>query len=93
MERYKTISDYMRDSRKPTKEGQFVSSASHIAMYIAAALLLTMLIWRSILFVRSALGDNPQGAFESRQIMDNFIKAVLIIRMCVFCNDNNDVFV
>lgn len=72
---------------------QFVSSASHIAMYIAAALLLTMLIWRSILFVRSALGDNPQGAFESRQIMDNFIKAVLIIRMCVFCNDNNDVFV
>lgn len=72
---------------------QFVSSASHIAMYIAAALLLTMLIWRSILFVRSALGDNPQGAFESRQIMDNFIRAVVIIRMCVFCNDNNDVFV
>ena len=70
----------------------FVSGASHIAMYIAAALLLTMLICRSILFVRSALGDNPQGAFESRQIMDNFIRAVFIIRMRIFCNDNNDVF-
>lgn len=70
----------------------FVASASHITMYIAAALLLTMLIWRSILFVRSALGDNPQGAYESRQIMDNFIKAIFIIRMRIFCNDINDVF-
>lgn len=71
---------------------QFISSASHIAMYIAAALLLSMLIWRSILFVRSALGDNPQGAFESRRIMDNFIKSVLIIRNSIFCDDNIDVF-
>ena len=61
-------------------------------MYIAAALLVSMLIWRSILFVRSALGDNPQGAFESRRIMDNFIKAVLIIRNSIFCDDNIDVF-
>ena len=61
----------------------FVSGTSHIVMYIAAALLLTMLIWRSILLVRSALGDNPQGAYESRQIMDNFIKSVLIIS-CVY---------
>ena len=71
---------------------QFVSGASHIVMYIAAALLVSMLIWRSILFVRSALGDNPQGAFESRRIMDNFIKAVLIIRNSIFCYDNIDVF-
>lgn len=70
-----------------------VSGASHIAMYIAAALLLIMLICRSILFVSSALGDNPHGAYESRQIMDNFIKAVVIIRMCIFCYDNNDVFI
>ncbi len=61
----------------------FVSGASHIVMYVAAALLLTMIIWRSILFVRSSLGDNPEGAYESRQVMDNFIRAVLLLG-CVY---------
>ena len=56
-----------------------VASASHIVMYIAAALLLTMIIWRSIRFVHSSLRDNPEGAYESRQVMDNFIKSVLLI--------------
>ncbi len=58
---------------------KIISAVSHIAMYIAAAMLLTMLIVRAILFIRSALGDNPQGAYESRKLMDNFIKAILII--------------
>ena len=61
----------------------FVSGASHIVMYVAAALLLTMIIWRSILFVRSSFADNPEGAYESRQVMDNFIRAVLLLG-CVY---------
>ncbi len=56
-----------------------VASISHTVMYISAVLLLTMLIWRSILFVKSSFDGNPKGAQESKTIIDNVIKAVLIV--------------
>ena len=56
-----------------------VSVVSHSVLYIAAALLITMLIWRSILFVKSSLGDDPEGAAESRKMIDNWVKAIFLI--------------
>ena len=56
-----------------------VASISHAAMYIAAVLLLTMLIWRSVLFVQSSLSGKPKGAYESRTIMDNAVKSIVVM--------------
>ncbi len=56
-----------------------VSFISHSVMYISAALLLTMLILRSILLVKSSLGDDPGGAARSRKIIDNWVKSIILI--------------
>lgn len=56
-----------------------VSGFTHIVIYLSAVLILVMLIWRSILLVLSSIGDNPQGASESKEIMDGLLKAICII--------------
>jgi len=56
-----------------------VSGFSHVVIYLSAVLILVMLIWRSILLVFSAIGDDPQGASESKKIMDGVLKAICII--------------
>lgn len=56
-----------------------VSTVSHMVLYVSAGLLLTMLIWRSVLFVKSSLGDDPGGAKESRRIIDNWVKAIILM--------------
>ncbi len=56
-----------------------INTLSHIIMYICAALLIGMLIWRSILFIKSIYGDDSKIAEKSKKIMDNYIKAILII--------------
>ena len=56
-----------------------VSVVSHTVLYVAAALILTMLIWRSILLVKSSMGGNPSGAAESRKVIDNLVKAIILI--------------
>lgn len=56
-----------------------VSGFSHVVIYLSAVLILVMLIWRSVLLVFSALGDDPEGARESKEIMDGLLKAICII--------------
>lgn len=56
-----------------------VSTYSHIILYLSAALLVSMLIWRSIVFVRASLGGNPEQASESKKIIDKWIKAILLV--------------
>lgn len=56
-----------------------VSWFSHIVIYLSAVLILVMLIWRSILLVRSSLGDDPEGASASKKIMDSLLKAICIV--------------
>lgn len=56
-----------------------VSGFSHVIIYIAAILMLGMIIWRSILLVASSLGDDPQGARESKEIMDGLLRAICIM--------------
>lgn len=58
-----------------------VSVVSHSVLYIAAALLITTIIWRGILLVKSSLGDDPSGAAESRKIIDNLVKAIILISL------------
>lgn len=57
----------------------FVSATSHIVLYLAVAGLLTMLIVRSIVFVTSIFNDHPRRAARSRNIMDRFVGAVILI--------------
>lgn len=57
---------------------------SHMVMYISAALMLSLIIWRSILLVKSSLGDEPEEAFGSKKIMDDLVRSVLIISFVYF---------
>lgn len=58
-----------------------VSLWSHFILYIAVALMLTTIIWRSILLVKSSLGDDPKEASESKRMIDNIVKAILLISL------------
>ena len=57
----------------------FVNSFSHIVVYICSALLIGMIIWRSILLTTSVSINNPKMAVDSKKIMDNFVKAIVLI--------------
>ena len=56
-----------------------INTLSHIIMYLCAALLAGMLIWRSILFIKSIYSDDSNTAAKSKKIMDNYVKAVAIM--------------
>lgn len=56
-----------------------VNTLSHVVIYICSALLIGMLIWRSILLITSIHSDNSKLASESKAIMDNFVKAIVLI--------------
>ena len=56
-----------------------VSTSSRIVLYLSSALLMSMLILRAIMFVKSSLGDAPDVAAESRRAMDNWIKAIILV--------------
>ena len=56
-----------------------VNSFSHIVVYICSALLMGMIIWRSILLTTSISINNPKIALESRKIIDNFVNAIVVI--------------
>lgn len=57
----------------------FVASAKNVIIYIVAALMIVLIIWRAILYVLATLGDNPESGKESKRIMNNIVKALLII--------------
>lgn len=63
---------------------QVVSSISHIVLYLSAVLLLTMIIIRGILLVAATMNENPVGAKEAKEIMDNVFKAVIIMASSYF---------
>lgn len=58
---------------------EIVSGVSHIVLYISAILLLTMIIIRAILLVFSTLRENPEGARDAKEVMDNIVKAIMIM--------------
>lgn len=76
--------DFFNQSGK-NKNGFFkvvkgiVSTCSHIVLYLSALLIMTMIIWRSILLVFSTIGDSPEGVKESKEIIDNVVSAICII--------------
>ncbi len=57
----------------------FVSATSHIILYIVTAGLIAMLIIRSIILVTSIFNDDPQRAARSRNIIDRFVRAIVLI--------------
>ena len=67
------------DNKFWIKYRNLVNTASHIVMYISAALLIGMLIWRSILYISSIYKDNTKSVEKSKKIMDNFAKAVALM--------------
>lgn len=77
------INFYDTSNNNPNEFWQFIKSIvsgfSHIVIYLSAVLILGMLIWRSVLLVYSSLGDDPEGARESKEIMDGLLKAICII--------------
>lgn len=58
---------------------KIILTVAHIVLYISIALILTMLIWRSILFIFSIIGQKPKKAEESKKIMDNIFSAILMV--------------
>ena len=67
------------DNKFWIKYRNLVNTASHIAMYLCAALLIGMLIWRSIVYILSIYNDKTESAKKSIKIMDNFAKAVALL--------------
>lgn len=58
---------------------RIVLGITHVTLYMSAALLITMLIIRSIIFVRTTLGGKPNEAAKSKNIMDAWTKAIVLI--------------
>ena len=56
-----------------------VMMIAHIILYLSVALIFTMIIWRSILFVYSTMVSKPEKAEESKKIIDNLFVAVLMV--------------
>lgn len=56
-----------------------VVTFSKIVMYISAAALLTLLIYRAIMLVFSTVSDNPKTAALSKEVMDDFVKAIALV--------------
>ena len=56
-----------------------VMMIAHIVLYLSVALIFTMIIWRSILFVYSTMVSKPEKAEESKKIIDNLFIAVLMV--------------
>lgn len=56
-----------------------VVTFSKIVMYISAAALLTLLIYRAIMLVFSTVSDNPRTAALSKEVMDDFVKAIALV--------------
>ena len=76
--------DFLGVSEKENKNfgdlyRNFINTLSHIILYVCAALLIIMLIWRSILLVTSIYGGNTETAKNSKKIIDNYFTAVLIL--------------
>lgn len=57
---------------------------SHIVMYISAGVIISLIIWRTILLVKSSLRDEPEEAYSSKKIMDDLVKSVLMISFSYF---------
>ena len=71
--------DFFSNSKTNSSLKKVVKAGSHVVLYISAAALLTMIIWRGILVVMSTLGQNPVQATESRMIIDNAVKAIALL--------------
>ena len=70
---------FFSNSKTNSSLKKVVKAGSHVVLYISAAALLTMIIWRGILVVMSTLGQNPAQATESRMIIDNAVKAIALL--------------
>lgn len=70
---------FFSNSKTNSSLKKVVKAGSHVVLYISAAALLTMIIWRGILVVMSTLGQNPVQATESRMIIDNAVKAIALL--------------
>lgn len=78
--------DFFDTSNKNSNEGwnvirKIISNMSHISMYISVALIITIIIWRAIILLRSTLGDNPTGARESKEIINGVVRAVILLSL------------
>ena len=57
----------------------FVYNFSRIALYIAAALIISMIIWRGILLVKGSFRDSPKESAKSKKVINNVIKTTIMI--------------
>ena len=56
-----------------------VRSIAHIVLYLSVALIFTMIIWRSILFVYSTMTSQPEKAEQSKKILDSLFSVILMV--------------
>lgn len=56
---------------------------SKMTLYVAAALLLTLLIYKSIRLIFATISDDPQKIAETKRILNNFIKSAFLIS-CIY---------
>lgn len=77
------VNFFKNDSDNTNKYFKFVRGTilefCHISLYIGAILMLAMIIIKSILLVKSALGDNPLGARNAKEVIDNITKVIVIV--------------
>ena len=58
---------------------KLIMMIAHIVLYLSVALIFTMIIWRSVLFVYSTMVSKPEKAEESKKIIDNLFIAILMV--------------
>ena len=56
-----------------------ITTSSHIILYLSAILLILMIVLRAIFLVINTMRSNPESAAKEKRILDNIIKAVIII--------------
>lgn len=61
-----------------------VITCSRSMLYIAAALLLTVLIWRSVLLVKASFEGDPESMAKTRRILDSWVKGAMLVGLIYF---------
>lgn len=61
------------------KTKSIVSLWTHMFLYLSAALLIGLLIWRSILLVTSTYSGDVVKAVNSRRMMDDWVKSIILV--------------
>ena len=62
----------------------FIATAKNVVIYIVAALIIVLIIWTAIVYIFATIGDNPELGKRSKTIINNVVKAAIIMGSVYF---------